>query len=115
MKQTHEDNSSTLSESAYYILLCLAAEPRHGYAIIKEVEALSQGKLRLSTGTLYGVIKRLLELGWIAPEDVPEAEPASPGKPRKVYRLTQEGRKMLAAEVRRLERLASLGRSLAAS
>lgn len=109
------EETPALSESAYYILLCLAAEPRHGYAIIKEVEALSQGKLRLSTGTLYGVIKRLLDAGWIVPEDMPDDEPATPGKPRKVYRLTQEGRKMLAAEIRRLERLASLGRSLAAS
>lgn len=108
------DNTQVLSESAYFILLCLAAEARHGYAIIKEVEALSRGKLRLSTGTLYGVLKRLLEQGWIAPQDLTEDEPITPGKPRRVYRLTQQGRKMLAAEIQRLERLATLGRSVAA-
>jgi DNA-binding PadR family transcriptional regulator len=113
MKRAIEDNL-ILSESAYYILLCLAAEARHGYAIIKEVEALSRGKLRLSTGTLYGVLKRLLEQGWIVPQDIPDDEPATPGKPRRVYRLTEQGRTMLAAEIQRLERLASLGRSVAA-
>jgi DNA-binding PadR family transcriptional regulator len=49
-----------LTETTFFILLSLASEPKHGYAIMKEVETLSRGNVRLRTGTLYGAIKRLL-------------------------------------------------------
>jgi DNA-binding PadR family transcriptional regulator len=87
-----------ISETTYYILLSLADEPRHGYAILQDVEALSQGRVQLGTGTLYGAIKRLLEQGWIERVDVK----VSDGRGRKDYRLTPTGRLLLDAEVQRL-------------
>jgi DNA-binding PadR family transcriptional regulator len=79
----------------------------HGYAIMKDVEALSEGRIRLSTGTLYGALKRLLDQDWIerVEEPAPRDEQAEPGRPRKAYRLTRVGRRSLEAETARLERL----------
>lgn len=54
-----------LTETTFFILLSLSPKPKHGYAMMKDVESLSEGRIRLSTGTLYGAIKRLLEKGWI--------------------------------------------------
>jgi DNA-binding PadR family transcriptional regulator len=90
-----------LTEATFFILLSLAHAPRHGYAIMKEVEGLSAGRIRLSTGTLYGALARLLEQGWI--ERLDNAEPQ--GRPRKDYALTDTGRRILTAEAARLEGL----------
>jgi len=92
-----------LFEATFLILLSLQGEPRHGYAILKEVEALSQGRVALSTGTLYGAIKRLLADRWI--ERVETAGTPENGRERKPYRLTERGEHVLAAEVRRLRAL----------
>ena len=54
-----------LREPTFFILLSLSPGPKHGYAILKGVENLSEGRVKLSTGTLYGAIKRLLDRGWI--------------------------------------------------
>lgn len=97
-----------LSESAFYIILSLAAGPRHGYAILKEVEALSDGRVVLSTGTLYGALKRMLEDGWIERVEETEADGTHPGRERKTYRLTEIGRRILEAESARLRRLAGM-------
>lgn len=94
------------SESTLLILLSLASEPRHGYAILKDVEHLSDGRVVLSTGTLYGALKRMLSDRWI--EQV-EDEDAS--RDRRTYRLTAGGHSVLASEVNRMKhftRLASL-------
>lgn len=92
-----------LTETTFFILLSLASEPKHGYAIMKEVKRLSLGQVGLSTGTLYGAIKRLLEQGWI--ERIEEDEVKEHGRIRKSYQLTTLGRRILEAET---ERLASL-------
>jgi DNA-binding PadR family transcriptional regulator len=106
-----------LREPTFYILLSLSTEDRHGYAILKDVEELSQGKLKLSTGTLYEAIARLLDQGLI--ERIPGEEFARspnqesrnhPGKPRKAYRLTPTGRRVLEAETTRLQRLVEKAR-----
>lgn len=89
-----------LSESTFFILLSLAGGAKHGYAILKEVDSLSEGRLRLSTGTLYGAIKRLLEDGWI--RQVEENLSNTNGRERKAYELTDKGRKILNAEHARL-------------
>ncbi len=89
-----------LTEATYYILLSLAPGWRHGYAIMKDVRALSHERVILSTGTLYGALKRLLEMGWI--ERVEDLKAEGSGRERKVYRLTQLGRRVLEAEVARL-------------
>src|SRR5579863_10044588 len=57
--------TAPLTEPVFLVLLSLAQAPRHGYALLKDTEALSDGRVRLSTGTLYGVIHRLLESEWI--------------------------------------------------
>lgn len=104
-------NQLPLTESTFFIILSLAAGPRHGYGILKEVEALSDGRVALATGTLYGALKRMLEDGWI--ERVTEADendPGAGGRERKTYRLTKLGRRILEAESARLRRLSGLAR-----
>lgn len=95
-----------LTESTYFILLILAGGSRHGYAIMKETEQLSQGRVELSTGTLYGALKRLLDQGWIRRKAEPEREPN--GRVRKAYGLTPLGRRILEAEVQRLHSLTNV-------
>ncbi len=92
-----------LTESTFYILLSLAPGAKHGYAIMKDVKNLSEGRVSLSTGTLYGAIKRLLDQGWILRVD----EPSENGnkRDRKAYLLTQRGRRILEAETARLGKL----------
>ena len=92
-----------LTESTFFIILSLAPGPKHGYAILKEVEALSDGRLVLSTGTLYGALKRMLDGGWI--ERAHDPEPDESNRERKAYRLTKLGRRILEAETARLRRL----------
>jgi len=79
-----------LTEATYFILLSLAPGPSHGYAIMKDVLMLSQGRVVLSTGTLYGALKRLLELDWIYRTEDPQLD--GNDRPRKTYRLTVKGR-----------------------
>jgi DNA-binding PadR family transcriptional regulator len=92
-----------LTEATFYILLSLSHEPLHGYAIMQQVEQWSEGRIRFSTGTLYGALKRLLERGWIEQVETEESS-----RMRKAYQLTGTGREMLVAETRRLEALALL-------
>lgn len=92
-----------LTEPVLLILVSLAAEPRHGYSILKDVEQLSGGRVVLSTGTLYGALRRLLEEDWI---ERLEQKDASRGK--QAYRLTARGRRNLQSEVGRLKQLARL-------
>jgi len=89
-----------LSEPVFLILASLAEKPRHGYALMKDIEGLSDGRVRLSTGTLYGAIRRLLEDAWIerfAQEDT--------SRDKQAYRLTAAGRGQLKAEVARMKHL----------
>ena len=95
-----------LTEPVLLILLSLAGQAQHGYAILKDVEAMSNGRVVLSTGTLYGTLRRLLEDDWI--ERFEEEE--SP-RGRQAYRLTPQGRRNLQLEIQRMKhitRLASL-------
>jgi DNA-binding PadR family transcriptional regulator len=91
-----------LTETSYFILLSLSPGPRHGYAIMKHVSTLSQGRVELSTGTLYGAIKRMLDQGWIVKT---ENGSSHSGRIRKAYQLSDAGRSLLKAEVQRLEGL----------
>ncbi len=95
-----------LREPTLYILLSLSADNKHGYAILQDVEALSDGRVQLSTSTLYEALARLLDQGLIARVEGPAAaDDQNPGRPRKVYRLTPSGRRVLNAEVARLQGL----------
>jgi DNA-binding PadR family transcriptional regulator len=104
-------NSSTqpLSEQTYFILLSLQSEPKHGYAIAKDVQALSKGRVTLSVSTLYTTLKRLLDDGWIRLLDE-VSQGQGPGKPRKVYEITRKGGNVLVAEIQRLDTLVSAAR-----
>jgi DNA-binding PadR family transcriptional regulator len=90
-----------LREPTFFILLCLSSGPKHGYAILKTVENLSEGRVKLSTGTLYGAIKRLRDDGWI--HRVNDPMPDHTARERKFYDLTAYGRQGVNAEVARLE------------
>jgi DNA-binding PadR family transcriptional regulator len=89
-----------VSEPVLLILLSLAEQPRHGYAILQDTERMSDGRVRLSTGTLYGALGRLLEDKWIERSKAPDT---SRGK--QAYRLTATGRRNLQTEVTRLQHL----------
>lgn len=95
-----------LTEATFFILLSLATSPRHGYAIMKEVKMLSESRVTLSTGTLYGAIKRMLDQGWIMRIDDPTGHENN--RERKAYTLTPHGRQILNAEVERLGKLVQL-------
>lgn len=98
-----------LREPTFLILLSLAPLPRHGYAILKEVESLSEGRVKLSTGTLYGAIERLLEQDWI--RRVEDPLPNETNRERKAYQLTELGLKVLNAEIARLQKLVRVATS----
>ena len=100
-----------LSEAVFFILLSLLPGPKHGYAIMKDVEALSDARVRLSTGTLYGALKRLLESGWVRRET--GGENGEDGRQRKAYALTRLGRAILEAETARLKKLVAITRERA--
>ena len=97
-----------LTEAAFYILLSLASGPKHGYAILKEVESLSGGRILFSTGTLYGGLKRFLEWDWIRRAGGKEQDET--GRPRKAYSLTEKGRRILDVEIARLQDLVKTAR-----
>lgn len=90
-----------LSPPEFTILLAVADGEKHGYAIMKEVAAQSEGRTRLGPGTLYGAIKRMLQAGLIE-ESEERADPESQDERRRYYRLTLEGRRHAEAEARRL-------------
>ena len=98
-------NSIPMTETTFFILLSLAPGPSHGYAIMKDVQQLSRTRVILSTGTLYGALKRLLEVGWIERTDDPAS--GENGRERKSYQLTHLGRVVLDGEIERLNGLLS--------
>ena len=92
-----------LTETTYFILLSLSPKPKHGYAIMKDVQNLSEDRVVLSTGTLYGALKRLLDQNWIVRLD--DRDPRGNSRDRKVYELSQHGRRVLKEEIARLNKL----------
>ena len=103
---------AALSPQALHILIALAERDQHGYGIMQDVAARTAGKLRLSAGTLYGSIKRLLEEGLIVglrESQRPEAEPDD--ERRRYYRLTPLGRKAAKEEVRRMMEMVEQARA----
>lgn len=95
-----------LTPAAFYVLAALRQGERHGYAIIKEIEAITNGEVTLLPGTLYRLIGQLSLDKWIV--EVPGARDDDPR--RRYYRLLPAGRKALAAEVTRLEAMLRLVR-----
>ncbi len=97
--------STPLTEASYYILISLS-EPLHGYGVMQKVEELSQKRVQLGPGTLYGALSNLQTLGLI------EAAGETGGDRRKLYRMTEAGRLVAEHEVKRFEELARHGRLL---
>ncbi|WP_184688512.1 PadR family transcriptional regulator [Saccharothrix tamanrassetensis] len=87
-----------MSEQAFLVLTALAEEPLHGYAVVQSVESLSEGRVVLRVGTLYGVLDRLVAEG-LTERD---REEVHQGRLRRYYRLTDAGVRALSAEVARL-------------
>ncbi|MEU4746975.1 PadR family transcriptional regulator [Actinosynnema sp. NPDC023658] len=87
-----------MSEQVFLVLTALAEEPLHGYAIVRAVDGLSEGRMRLRVGTLYGVLDRLVAEA-LAERD---REEVHQGRLRRYYRLTDAGVRALSAEVARL-------------
>jgi DNA-binding PadR family transcriptional regulator len=101
-----------LSPAMFYILLALPDGPKHGYAIMKEVEVMTEGRIALGPGSLYGSIKRLLQDGMISETDQRPIR-ALDDERRRYYELTDYGRKVLAGEVDRLASAVRLARKKA--
>lgn len=95
-----------LSPQVFHILIALADREQHGYGIMQDVEARTGGKLRLSPGTLYGSIKRMLEQGLVSELRESERPPAkNDDERRRYYRLTPLGRSVAKAEAARIAEL----------
>ena len=97
------DDYLPLSPPMFHVLVSLADDERHGYAILKEVSERTGGRLRLSTGTLYGIINRLLADGLAADRSTRDG--------KRVYRLTPFGRDVARAELVRIEEMAGMARA----
>src|SRR5262249_366188 len=86
-----------LTEPVLLILMSLVDKPRHGYALMKEIESLSGGRVRLSTGTLYGALRRMLD-----DKSIERFESGDTSREKQTYRLTAAGRRQLQAELERM-------------
>lgn len=93
-----------LTSATFYVLVALADDERHGYSIIKAVADLTSGEVELGTGTLYGIIKRLLADGLVV-ESHRRPPAADDDERRRYYRLTPFGRDVVAAEAARLQQM----------
>lgn len=94
--------SGPLSTASYFVLAALLDGPRHGYGIIKRAAELSDGRVRLAAGTLYGALDRLAERGLV----LPDQEEVVEGRTRRYYRLTDRGVQALTEEAARMEQAA---------
>jgi DNA-binding PadR family transcriptional regulator len=96
-----------LTEAAFYVLVSLV-EPRHGYGIMRNVSSISGNRASLGPGTLYGALTHMVKSGWIVRTGEQEME----GERRKIYALTELGRRILILETERLAALAEIGRRI---
>ena len=109
MKRTKDGDPEDLlplPTAVFHILVALADRERHGYGIMQDIAARTDGKTRLSPGTLYGSIKRMLERGLIQESDE-RPDPALDDERRRYYRVTAFGRRVARAETERLSQLVS--------
>jgi DNA-binding PadR family transcriptional regulator len=99
-KQPNAAENKPLTEPVLLILLSLAEKPRHGYALMRDIENLSGGRVRLSTGTLYGALQRLLQEKWIE-----RFEQEDTSREKQAYKLTAAGRRGFECELERMRQL----------
>lgn len=98
--------SEPLTESYFYILLCLYGGDNHGYGIMQMTEQLSGGRVRIGSGTMYGATGNMLKKGWIV------ERPEIGGERRRMYRLTDEGRRVFLEEYRRVSELSESAKKI---
>ena len=104
------DTFLPLPTAVFHILVALADHDRHGYSIMQDVALRTAGTVRLSAGTLYSAIRRMLEQGLI--EELRDSpDPASDDERRRYYRLTRLGREVATAEARRVTDMLSQARA----
>ena len=111
-RESDEDIDSflPLPTAVFHILVALADRDRHGYSIMQDVSARTEGKVRLSAGTLYSAVARMLEQGLIEePRENPD--PDNEDERRRHYRVTRLGRDVALAEARRLQDMLSQARA----
>lgn len=99
---TNSKDTIALTEAVFYILISLK-QPLHGYGIMQNVEQLSEGRVTLAAGTLYGAINTLLERRWI------KASPGDSNARKKEYEITEQGIKAVQEELLRLKELIQNG------
>jgi DNA-binding PadR family transcriptional regulator len=104
------ESQGPLTAAMFNVLLALADGEKHGYAILKDVEEQTSGEVALSTGTLYGIIKRLLADGMIV-EMRQRPAAVNDDQRRRYYRLTETGRSTAVAEAVRMEKLIARARA----
>jgi DNA-binding PadR family transcriptional regulator len=97
-----------IAPAVFHILIALADEARHGYGIMQDVAARTNGKIKMSPGTLYGSVKQMLEDGLI--EEVRGRRPVGDDERRRYYRITTAGREAARQEMARLADLLSQAR-----
>jgi DNA-binding PadR family transcriptional regulator len=97
---SESEAAKPLTEPVLLILMSLADKPRHGYALMQDIESLSDGRVRLGTGTLYGALRRLLDDAWIERFDQPDTS-----REKQAYRLTTAGAGQLRREISRMKQL----------
>jgi DNA-binding PadR family transcriptional regulator len=110
MKDPTPDSLLPLPTAVFHILIALADRDRHGYSVMQDVAARTGGKMRLSAGTLYSSIRRMLEQGLI--EELRDSpDPSSTDERRRYYRITRFGKRVAAAEVERMNALLQQARA----
>ena len=97
-----------LTESYFYILLCLYKENLHGYAIMQKAKEISEGRVVIGAGTMYGATGNMIKKSWI--EEIQEEATDERGK--RLYKLTETGKTILEQEIQRLEALVSNAKAI---
>lgn len=90
-----------LTESYYYILLCLYKNPNHGYGIMQQTKELSNDRVKIGSGTMYTAVSKMIKKGWIKDSDIANEQDDR----RRTYEITQEGIEVLHFEIERLKEL----------
>ncbi len=93
--------NEALTESYYYILLCLHKQPLHGYGIMQETLALSGGRVKIGSGTMYGATGNLIKRGWITEVATDDGT----YERKRMYKLTDSGEQALDDEISRLKQM----------
>ena len=104
---TSTNATPPLTPAVFHILLALSSGERHGYGIMKQVEADSQGKVSMGPGTLYGSLKRMLDAGLVRESDK-RVDPEMDDERRIYYQITAAGAEALAAELERYQRVVAI-------